>query len=206
MEDPAVGQAGLPGSGVNGRVVNGSGPDRPVAFGTSAGAGASGTAGARHTADLAREVLGELGARGWTIGVAESLTGGGVTSALVAVPGASATLRGGIVAYATDLKSRLLGVDHDLLAAHGAVNPDVASQMAAGVREATGADVGLATTGVAGPDPQDGNAPGLVYVAVSAPGRAQVRRIDLRGSRPDIIVGATSGALGLAFEVISDLS
>ncbi|RPF22095.1 CinA family protein [Myceligenerans xiligouense] len=170
------------------------------------GAGASGTARAAHPEDLARRLLGRLGARGWTLGVAESLTGGGVTSVLVSVPGASAVLRGGVVAYATDLKSGLLGVDGGLLAARGAVDPDVASQMAAGVRRATGADVGLATTGVAGPDPQDGQAPGRVYVAVSAPGTDRVRRIDLTGTRPDIIAGATSGVLRLALSVIPELS
>ncbi|GAB3157605.1 CinA family protein [Myceligenerans halotolerans] len=161
---------------------------------------------ARRAPELARDLIGELVGRGWTLGVAESLTGGGVTSALVSVPGASAVLRGGIVAYATDLKARLLGVDDGLLATRGAIDPDVASQMAAGVRKVTGADVGLATTGVAGPDPQDGHAPGLVYVAVCAPGSDQVRRIDLPGSRPGVIAGATSGALELALGVISDLS
>ncbi|MBO0607434.1 CinA family protein [Myceligenerans salitolerans] len=162
--------------------------------------------GAAPAADLAPDLLARLGARGWTLAVAESLTGGGVTSVLVSVPGASTVLRGGIVAYATDLKARLLGVDSGLLAVRGAVDPDVATRMAAGVREATGADVGLATTGVAGPDPQDGHAPGLVYVAVSAPGVDRVRRIELAGPRPDVIAGATSGVLDLALEVISDLS
>ncbi|WP_201846586.1 CinA family protein [Myceligenerans indicum] len=156
--------------------------------------------------DVARDLLGSLGARGWTLGVAESLTGGGVTAALVSVPGASTVLRAGIVAYATDLKARLLGVDDGLLAARGAVDPDVASQMAAGVRDVTGSDVGLATTGVAGPDPQDGHAPGLVFVAVCAPGVDQVRRIDLPGPRPDVIAGAASGVLKLAVQAISELS
>lgn len=157
-------------------------------------------------AGRARDLLGELRTRGWTLGVAESLTGGGVTSTLVSVPGASTVLRGGIVAYATDLKSRLLGVDDGLLAARGPVDADVASQMAAGVRRVTGADVGLATTGVAGPDPQVGRGPGLVFVAVCAPGADRVRRVDLTGSRPQVIAGATAEVLNLALAVISDLS
>lgn len=153
-----------------------------------------------------RDLLGVLSARGWTLGVAESLTGGGVTAALVSVPGASAVVRGGVVAYATDLKASLLGVDAGLLAARGAVDPDIASRMAAGVRNATGADVGIATTGVAGPDPQDGKAPGLVFVAVSAPGTEQVRRYELEGSRSDVIDGAVAGAFETAWRTISDLS
>ncbi|GAA1872768.1 CinA family protein [Myceligenerans crystallogenes] len=169
------------------------------------GARAAGEDGAEPRV-TAGELLAVLGLRRWTLGVAESLTGGGVTSALVAVPGTSAVLRGGIVAYATDLKAGLLGVDAGLLAERGAVDPDVASQMAAGVRIATGADVGISTTGVAGPDPQDGNSPGVVYIAVSGPGIDQVRRLDLSGSRPDVIAGAVAGALELALGTISDLS
>lgn len=180
MEDPADGPADVPGAGVSSR---------------SAG-----------EPELARDVLAGLRARGWTLGVAESLTGGGVASSLVAVPGASAVLRGGIVAYATDLKARLLGVDEGLLARQGPVDPEVASRMAAGVREVCGADVGIATTGVAGPDPQYGHAPGLVFVAVSAPGAEQVRQLGLSGSRADVVAGATSEALRLTLGVISDLS
>jgi nicotinamide-nucleotide amidase len=101
--------------------------------------------------------------------VAESLTGGMLCSALIDVPGASAVVRGGVVSYATDLKHRLLGVDAGLLAANGPVDPDVATQMAHGVRERLGADWGVATTGVAGPDPQDGIAAGTVYIAVAGP-------------------------------------
>ena len=86
----------------------------------------------------AEELVSRLIARGWTVAVAESLTGGLVVSSLVSVPGASATVRGGVVAYATALKHTLLGVDAALLAAEGAVHPDVARQMAEGVRESGG--------------------------------------------------------------------
>lgn len=102
---------------------------------------------------VAARLLAVMEGRGWTLAVAESLTGGAVCARLVDVPGASRVLRGGVTAYATDLKASLLGVDDELLAARGAVDPDVAAAMAAGVRERLGADVGLATTGVAGPDP-----------------------------------------------------
>ena len=117
----------------------------------------------------ARRVLEALAGRGWSIAVAESLTGGLLVSALVDVPGASAHVRGGVVAYATDVKRDVLGVDAALLATEGAVDPAVATQMAEGVRALLGADVGIATTGVAGPDPQDGRPVGTVYIAVVTP-------------------------------------
>ena len=97
-----------------------------------------------------------LAGRGQSLAVAESLTGGLVAGALTAVPGASRVVRGSVTAYATDLKRDVLGVDGALLAARGAVDGEVARQMASGVRRVLGADWGLATTGVAGPDPQDG--------------------------------------------------
>lgn len=153
----------------------------------------------------ASRVLAAAAARGWTIGVAESLTGGLVTAELVSVPGASKVLRGGVVAYATDLKAKLLGVDTDLLAERGAVDEAVAAQMAAGARAATGADVGLATTGVAGPDPQDGQESGVVFVAVSTPVASEVHRLDLDGDRSQVISAATRSVLELALLLVSAL-
>jgi nicotinamide-nucleotide amidase len=120
-----------------------------------------------------------LARRGETIAVAESLTGGLVVARLVDVPGASAVVRGGVVAYATALKATLLGVDPDLLARVGAVDPHVAVQMASGVRERLGATWGVATTGVAGPDPQDGIAPGTAYVACDGPDGSTFEALDL---------------------------
>ena len=114
---------------------------------------------------VAAQVVRMLTRQGRTVAVAESLTGGLVVAALVGVPGASKVLRGGVVAYMTDLKESLLGVDPELLARVGAVDPDVALAMARGVAERLGADYGVATTGVAGPDPQDGQPVGRVYVA-----------------------------------------
>ncbi|WP_030221419.1 CinA family protein [Streptomyces bikiniensis] len=117
----------------------------------------------------AARVLALLAERGQTLAVAESLTGGLVAAELTGVPGASASFRGSVTAYATALKHELLGVDGTLLAERGAVDPEVASQMATGVRVRLGADWGIATTGVAGPDPQDGQPVGTVYVAVAGP-------------------------------------
>jgi len=149
---------------------------------------------------LARAVLDGARARGWTLGAAESLTGGLVVATLVDVPGASAVVRGGVVAYATDVKGSVLGVDPALLASRGAVDPGVAAQMATGVRRALGTDVGLATTGVAGPDPQDGHAPGEVYVAVSTPAGDRGRRVDVPGDRPAVRAAAVRAVLELALE------
>jgi nicotinamide-nucleotide amidase len=107
--------------------------------------------------------------RAETLAVAESLTGGLLAATLVDVPGVSATFRGGLVVYATDLKAGLAGVPADLLAARGPVDPDVAAAMAAGALAACRSDWGLATTGVAGPDPQDGVPVGTVFLAVAGP-------------------------------------
>jgi nicotinamide-nucleotide amidase len=146
---------------------------------------------------LSQEVIELLTARGDTIAVAESLTGGMLAAALTAIPGASAAFRGGVVAYATDLKAALLGVSAALLDRHGAVHPDVARAMAEGVARRLGATVGAATTGVAGPDPQDGQPVGTVYVAVSAGGETTVRSLALSGGRQQIRRATVEQALGL---------
>ncbi|MFE7846405.1 CinA family protein [Microbacterium sp. NPDC057407] len=143
----------------------------------------------------AADVLARLAARGWTMAAAESLTGGMVASSLVDVPGASAVFRGGVVAYATDVKRSVLGVDADLLASAGAVDPEVARQMAAAARRVLGADVGIATTGVAGPEPQDGKAVGTVCLAVVTPeGEWTTTRL-FEGDRSRIRESATTEVL-----------
>ncbi|MBW8871253.1 MAG: CinA family protein [Leifsonia sp.] len=129
--------------------------------------------------------------RGLTVAVAESLTGGLVTAELTGVPGASAVVLGGAVVYATELKHTLLGVDADLLAAEGPVHPEVACQLASGVRErlAVGgrpADLGVATTGVAGPDPQGGRPVGTVYVGIASSEGARAVALELSGDRDAI--------------------
>lgn len=144
---------------------------------------------------------------GWTVGVAESLTGGLVVSALVAVPGASDVVRGGLVAYATELKHRLLGVDETLLDAHGAVHPRVARQMADGVRVRLGeddepCDVGIATTGIAGPDSPDGQPVGTVHIAVSTPLGTRVESLELAGTRDEIRSEATRRALQITLAAL----
>ena len=145
----------------------------------------------------AAAVVHALKDRGQTLAVVESLTGGLLAAALVDVAGVSTVFRGGLVVYATDLKATLAGVPPDLLDDRGPVDPDVAVQLAAGGRQRCGADWGLATTGVAGPEPQDGNPVGLVYVAVDGPSGPVVRRLDLDGGRAAVRDGAVTAALRL---------
>jgi nicotinamide-nucleotide amidase len=136
--------------------------------------------------ELAERAISLLVGLGQTIGTAESLTGGLVAAALTSVPGASAVFRGGIVAYAADLKVSLLGIPAELLDRVGTVHQDVALAMAHGARERLGAAVGLATTGVAGPDPADGQPVGAVHIAVSTPTRSVHVPLALGGARADI--------------------
>ncbi|WP_431798237.1 CinA family protein [Microbacterium kunmingense] len=143
----------------------------------------------------ASALLHSLARRGWTIAVAESLTGGLVVAALVSVPGASSLVRGGVTAYATDLKHHLLGVDDTLLDTRGAVDPEVARQMAVGVRDRLGADVGVSTTGVAGPDPQDGQPVGTVFIGIRTPETSVVVPLELTGTRAEIRAEAVRRAL-----------
>ncbi len=142
----------------------------------------------------AAEIVALLIERGQHIAVAESLTGGLLAAALTGIPGASAVFRGAVVAYATELKATILGVPAGLLQRHGAVHPDVAAEMAAGVRGRLGAEVGAATTGVAGPDPADGQPVGTVYIAVSICPGAAGSAIAAGGSA----AGPDSAAVGVA--------
>ena len=135
---------------------------------------------------VAAEIVARLSAAGQTVAVAESLTGGLVTAALTDIAGASVVVRGGVVAYATDLKAHVLGVEKVLLARAGAVDADVAEQMASGVRTLMGATYGLATTGVAGPDQAEGKPVGTVFVAVAGPGTSRVKALSLSGDRAQV--------------------
>lgn len=176
--------------------MTGSGSSSGSDSGSRSGSG-SGSGDHRAGGDAARAVLALLEAGGWTLAVAESLTGGLVAAELAAVPGASRAFRGSVTAYATDLKHRLLGVDRDLLAARGAVDPQVAAQMAQGVRERLGADWGVSTTGVAGPDPQDGRPVGTVYVAAAGPAGTSTLALRLTGDRTAIRTASVAAVLEL---------
>ncbi|MGC4942791.1 CinA family protein [Kribbella sp. DT2] len=139
-----------------------------------------------------------------TVATAESLTGGLVGATLTDVPGISAVYRGGVIVYATDLKATLAGVPEDLLAAVGPVHADTARALAAGVRERLGATYGLAATGVAGPDPQDGIEAGTVYVAAAGPHKVAVRKLSLSGDRATIRWGSVEAVLRLGAELMTE--
>ena len=152
------------------------------------------------TTDAGAEVIAVLTARGLTIAVAESLTGGLLVAELIKTPGASAAVTGGVVAYNTALKHSVLGVDAELLASRGAVDPEVARQMATGVRTALAvdgrpADIGISTTGVAGPDPQDGHPVGTVFLGFAIANRVSSAALHLSGSRDDIRNAVVSESL-----------
>ncbi|CAN5445505.1 CinA family protein [soil metagenome] len=150
--------------------------------------------------ELAVRLVGELTRRKLTIAVAESLTGGLVVAELIAVPGASAVVRGGVVAYATELKTSMLGVDAALLAERSPIDPEVARQMADGVRRRLGhdgvpADIGLATTGVAGPDMQNGHPVGEVWIGIAIGDTVTAHGLSLGGDRASIRSATVSESL-----------
>ena len=149
---------------------------------------------------MAGLVLSALRRRGETVAAAESLTAGLFCATLASVPGASATLRGGAIVYATDLKATLAGVPEELLAAHGPVSAETARALAEGIRARCTATWGVGLTGVAGPDPVDGHDPGRVYVAVSDGRRTDVHEVDLPGDRPAVRVAA----VGAGFAALLD--
>ena len=149
----------------------------------------------------ASHVLARLGAAGHTLAVAESLTGGLLAASLTDVPGASAVFRGGVCAYATDLKSALLDVPQDVVGAAGVVSGEVARAMARGARGRLAATYALGTTGVAGPDEQEGRPVGTVFVAVAESLWPAGRRADgvaaLRGPAghpPPVVSGGPPAA------------
>ena len=173
-------------------------PGRP--FGGRAGPSVTGQSAPIGSAGLSALLIAELMERGLTIAVAESLTGGLLVAELIRTPGASSVVLGGVVAYNTELKHTVLGVDAALLAEQGPVHPEVVIQMARGVRSvlAVGgvpADVGVATTGVAGPEPQSGHAPGTAFIGISTTEDEFSVRVTLIGDRQQIRDGVVYESL-----------
>ncbi len=151
----------------------------------------------------AQDVVAAYVSRGLTVATAESLTAGLVAASLADVPGASSTLRGGVVSYATELKSTLLGVSEALLSESGSVDPEVARQMALGARAACGADYAVSTTGAAGPEPHDGKPVGTVFVGIAGPDGTDVREYLFSGARAEIREAARDAALSALLEALS---
>ena len=155
----------------------------------------------RSTAELVVDLLRD---RGLTLATAESCTGGLVAARITDVPGSSDVFLGSIVAYANEVKHARLGVPEEVLAAHGAVSAETAAAMAAGAREALGADVAVSVTGVAGPDGGTAEKPvGLVFVHVVGPEGELARQLDFPGDRETIRVRAAVAALHLVRRLVT---
>jgi nicotinamide-nucleotide amidase len=154
--------------------------------------------------DLAEALHHLLLRRAETVATAESLTGGMVGAALTGTPGASATFRGGLIVYGTDLKAALAGVPRELLEARGPVDADVAAALAVGVRARLTSTWGLSLTGVAGPEPQDGRPVGTLHVGVASPdGPPETRSVRLVGDRAQIRAEAVEIALGFLRDTLA---
>ena len=150
------------------------------------------------TLDLAALVVDQLRARRLTLAVAESCTGGLLGARVTSVPGSSDVFLGGVIAYANSVKTALVGVGDDVLAAEGAVSEPVARRLATGARERTGAAVGVGITGVAGPGGGTPEKPvGMVWVAVDVSGTVDAVRLMLWGNREEIRFRATQSALDM---------
>lgn len=147
---------------------------------------------------IERVVLGMLEERGWTIGTAESVTGGALAWRLTSTPGASKAFSGSVVAYRDGLKRELLGVE----IGEGVVNEETALAMATGARRLLSVDVAVATTGSAGPEPLE-RSPGTVVVAVATPGDARARTLTLPGDRERVRAYGTTAALHLVRLAVS---
>ena len=146
---------------------------------------------------MPRLVLESLAERGETLATAESLTGGMLAARLTDVPGASRSFVGGVVSYATRVKVALLDVPEDLVAQHGVISRECALAMAHGVRARLDATWGAATTGVAGPDEQEGQPVGTVWVAVAGPDRSEALRLTLDGDRAAVRHASCDAALSV---------
>ena len=154
--------------------------------------------------DMAEVVLDACRARGLTIAVAESCTGGLLGARLTSFAGSSDVVLGGVIAYSNGVKERLLGVQPESLRQHGAVSEEVVREMAAGACERTGAAIGVAITGVAGPGGGTVEKPvGTVWLGVDLQGRAEARRVNLIGDRDEIRRRATQAALDMTRRAVT---
>ena len=147
---------------------------------------------------VAEELVELLKANGLTCATAESCTGGGVGSAITAVPGSSAVFAGGIISYANDVKERVLGVPAETLATVGAVSSETAAQMAKGARELLRVDLAVSLTGIAGPDGGSAEKPvGLVWFGLATPSGVRTEKAIFQGDRARIRAQAVTHALGM---------
>ena len=147
---------------------------------------------------VAEHLVELLKARGLTCATAESCTGGGVGSAITAVPGSSAVFMGGVISYANEVKRDVLGVSDRNLQTVGAVSPEVAAQMADGARRLLKTDLAVSLTGIAGPDGGSAEKPvGLVWFGLSAKDGTRTEKVIFSGDRAEVRAQAVVHALGM---------
>jgi nicotinamide-nucleotide amidase len=150
------------------------------------------------------DILETLIARGESISVAESLTGGGLAQALTSLPGSSQIFRGSVTAYQNEIKDSLLKVPNELLSEFGAVSEEVAVSMAAGIKDLMGSTWSISTTGVAGPGPSEGVAAGTVWVAIDGP-ISQTLQLELSGTREIVRNATIAGAIAAFARILKTL-
>lgn len=164
--------------------------------------GADGALAEETVESLASRAVRAASAAGLSLGTAESLTGGALAAAIVSVPGASAAFEGSVVSYSHAVKQRVLGVEAELLERTGAVSAEVAEAMASGARTALGIDVAVSTTGVAGPEPHDGQPVGTVWLGAAGPRGLSSRLLRLEGDREQIRRLSVRAALEMLVEIL----
>ena len=152
--------------------------------------------------NLAEEIVSSLTARHETLSLAESLTGGALSSEIVAIPGASHILKGSIVAYSTEIKVRELSVPQELIDKHGVVSEDVALAMADGIKARMATTWAISVTGVAGPGAHHGIPAGTVWLAIVGPKIRETVKLALDGDRSAVRRGAVESALGVLARIL----
>lgn len=159
----------------------------------------------RQTDAAAALLVDLLRKRGWTVTTCESCTGGGISAALVDIPGASDVLRMAFVTYCDQAKMQLAGVRRETLQAYTAVSEQTAREMAEGIRVRANADLSLAATGIAGPGGTEEFPAGLVYLACAAEGKTEVRQYHFAGDRNEVRSQAVYEALQLALRMMKEI-
>ncbi len=152
---------------------------------------------------LSSTIVESLKSKGESLSVAESITGGALTSEIVSVPGASHILKGSIVAYSVEIKMRELSVPQELIDRAGVVSEEVALAMADGIRARMNTTWSIASTGVAGPGPHHGIAAGTVWLAIVGPNTRETVKLALEGDRETVRRGAVESALGVFARILS---
>jgi nicotinamide-nucleotide amidase len=155
------------------------------------------------TTTLSTTIVESLKSKGETLSIAESLTGGALTSEIVSVPGASHILKGSIVAYSVEIKVHELSVSQEIIDKVGVVSEEVALAMADGVKARMNSTWSIASTGVAGPGPHHGIPAGTVWLAIVGPDTRETVKLALEGDRERVRRGAVESALGVFARILA---